>query len=132
MLIMLHYCCYKVIVDFDCCIMIMILLAEYIVDGKFSYHQLPMSTSDVHVSAISCAYQISSLLIGYSFGSFVLYNMTDLTISYSSPYSAQRSSPVTHFVYMEPENDPKCFVYVWVARGNQGSSRYVCTLSTLV
>lgn len=71
------------------------------------------------MSAVNFSAHTSSLFIGYSFGSFVVFSLSDLTVVYSSPYSPQRSSPVTHFVYMEPENDPRSFVYVWVARGNQ-------------
>jgi len=27
--------------------------------------------------------------------------------------------PITHMAYQEPENDPKNFCYIWVARGQQ-------------
>ena len=89
-------------------------------DGKFTY-QSSFSLVDIHVSVVDFVPQISSLFIGYNFGSFVVYNLTDFTLVYSSPYSPQHSPPVTHFVYMEPDNDPKCFIYAWVARGNQRS-----------
>lgn len=96
-----------------------LFFAEFLVDGRFAY-QSSITLSDAFVSAIRFASRMSSLFIGYSFGSFVVYNLSDFTVMYSSPYSPQRSSPVTQFIYMEPENDPKCFVYVWVARGKEG------------
>lgn len=95
-------------------------------DDRFVYQQTSFSSDEIHVSAIYYVPQVSSMFIGFSFGSFVIHNLLDFTIMYSSPCSPERSmSPVTHFVYMEPENDPKCFVYVWVARGNHCHRRKV-------
>lgn len=37
--------------------------------------------------------------------------------SYSSPV-VPHSLPVSHFSYQEPENDPRSFCYLWVARCN--------------
>lgn len=89
-------------------------------DGKFVY-QSSIPLIDVHVSAIDFIPQTSSLFIGYDFGSFVVFSLTDFSLIYSSPYAPQHCSPVTNFIYMEPDDDPKCFIYVWVARGNQRS-----------
>ena len=94
------------------------LNADYVVNGRFFY-QSSFPVSDFYVSALRYAPRISSLLIGYSFGSFIVWDMSSFEAVYSSPFSPQRSSPVVDFIYLEPENDPKYFVYVWVARGNQ-------------
>lgn len=70
------------------------------------------------VTALYFAPRLASLFVGLSFGSFQIYCLSGLTLVYASPSpSPQLLPPVTHFTYMEPENDPKSFVYVWVGRG---------------
>ena len=61
--------------------------------------------------------QLCGLLVGYSFGGFQLYNLTDSNLIFSSPVLLRRlEPPVTHFTFQEPENDPRSFVYIWVTR----------------
>lgn len=83
-----------------------------------NYQELISSRDEVYVSTLYGVEQLSSIFVGFNFGSFIIYNFCNFSITYSSPFSPQRS-PVIHFVYIEPENDPKYFVYLWVARGNQ-------------
>ncbi len=78
----------------------------------------PFPQETVSVTAIDFVPQLSSLLVGYSFGSFHLYSLSGLTLVYASPSpSPQLPPPVTHFTYQEAENDPKSYVYLWVGRG---------------
>lgn len=44
-----------------------------------------------------------------------------LCYSYSSPVDAQ-ALPISYFCYQEPENDPRSFCYLWVARCSGVSS----------
>ncbi len=89
--------------------------------GKFMYLQSLLSTSSVVVTAMYFAPQISALFVGYSFGGFQMYDLSSFQLLHTCAVSAPLS-PVTHFTYVEPENDPRKFVYVWVMRGN---SRFV-------
>ena len=55
-------------------------------------------------------------------GGFQLFNVQRMTVTYSGT-CPKVPSPVTHFTYQEPENDPKNNVYLWVARGNLASAK---------
>eukprot|EP00731_Ephydatia_muelleri_P015547 Em0008g1267a len=86
---------------------------------------------DVAVTALHYVPHLYSLMVGYSFGYFQVFPLTILTSSFSCPYQLMSPDanppPVTHFAYQEPENDPKSFVYLWVARGPcafTGSARF--------
>ena len=91
--------------------------------GQFLYtttsqavtHRFPVDS--LAITALHFVPQILCLLIGYSLGGFQLYDVQKMVVLHSSP-CPKVPSPVTHFVYQEPENDPKNNVYIWVARGN--------------
>ena len=69
------------------------------------------------VTALHLVSQIRCLCVGYSFGGFHIYSLCPLMYICSSPLPQHISAvTVTHFAYMEPENDPRSFVYLWVAR----------------
>lgn len=90
--------------------------------GKFSYMKCDhtemknLSSGAVFVTAIKYIRQTSTLIVGFNFGCFQMWNMEYLTHIYSSQVD-QYSSAVTHFMYQEPENDPRYCCYLWVARG---------------
>ena len=52
---------------------------------------------------------------------YLIVSIPDLcTITYFHRYSSRLENdplPVTNLAYQEPENDPKNFCYIWVARG---------------
>ena len=50
------------------------------------------------VTALHYVPQINSLLVGFNFGSFQIYNLTDLSLDHSNPYS-KISAPVVDFIY---------------------------------
>ena len=55
----------------------------------------------------------------------MMYSVSDMSVVYSSSCSSQRLlSPVHNFIYMEPENDPKLYVYVWVVRGKSAFDKH--------
>ncbi len=93
--------------------------ADFIKEYKFVYQQASFSFTDVNITAIKYAKQITSLLLGFNFGCFVIYSLYSSSVSYISPCSVHRLlPPVIDFAYMEPEEDPRGFVYLWVAKGN--------------
>ncbi|PFX23473.1 Protein ELYS [Stylophora pistillata] len=90
--------------------------------GRFSYASCDFTelkslfSGDVFVTAVKYIRQTSSLVVGFNFGCFQMWNMETLTHVYSSQVG-QYYSAVTHFMYQEPENDPRYCCYLWVARG---------------
>ena len=97
--------------------------------GNFIYQKRPFNPRSVRVTALHLISQIRSLCVGYSFGGFHIYGLSPLMLICSAPLMLHAPSvPVTHFAYMEPENDPRSFVYLWVARGRSPAveQRYAC------
>ena len=73
---------------------------------------LPASVS---VTALYYVPQMCSLFIGYNFGGFHMFSLRELSLQYSCPLSLP--TPIVDFTFLEPENDPRPYVFVWVARG---------------
>ncbi|XP_050304402.1 protein ELYS isoform X2 [Anthonomus grandis grandis] len=69
---------------------------------------------EAEVSALLYSQQLGSLLIGYNFGAFQLWDLSLIEICYTSPI-CDGNIPVTHFTVQEPADDPKSYCYVWVA-----------------
>jgi hypothetical protein len=99
------------------------VLAPYHKKGQFYYcsrnsakiSEFP--SKSLTITALHFVHQMESLLIGYNFGGFQVYNLVKMTIAHGCP-CPKAHLPVTHFTYQEPENDPKNNVYLWVARGS--------------
>ncbi len=77
----------------------------------------------VVVSALSYIPYLGALVIGFNYGAWQLWNVSAvsskgriLTLEFSSPYDSE-ALPVTNFSFQEPENDPRNFAYIWIARG---------------
>ena len=100
--------------SFKCCTVFKIN-ADCYQRGEFVYRKQTFDPNAVEVTALHLVSQIRCLCIGYSFGSFQLYSLCPMMVVCSSPVS--QDVAVTHFAYMEPENDPRSFVYLWVATG---------------
>ena len=84
--------------------------------GETTYFPL----ESVVISRIHYIPQLGGLLVGFNFGSWQLWNLKSLKLDCSSAYegsgSANFTMPITSFAFSEPENDPRNFCYVWVAR----------------
>lgn len=77
----------------------------------------PVNYILVTVSALHHVHLAGTLLIGYSFGGFQVYSLTDSSLLYSLKLNMKRlEPPVTHFAIQEPENDPRPFLYFWTCR----------------
>ncbi|XP_071946058.1 protein ELYS-like [Antedon mediterranea] len=72
--------------------------------------------SGVCVSAITYVPKLGSLFVGFDFGCFQIWRLAAPILEFSSPLT-QVVSPVTHFAYLEPDDDPENFSYMMAARG---------------
>ena len=73
---------------------------------------------DVCVSALALLPHTGLLAVGFHFSCFQLWRLKVPVLEYSSRFEHEDvPTPITHFAYQEPENDPRNFCYVWVARG---------------
>ena len=66
----------------------------------------------VVVSALKHVPQLRSLLVGFNFGSWQIFDLAsglrkDSVVPFSSAYSSESALPVTAFVFQEPEDDPR-------------------------
>ena len=96
---------------------------------QFNYQQKVLPSSAVKVTSLYFVPQLRCLFAGYSFGGFQIYDVSSLNLLYSSTVPQVKPLPaVTHFTIIEPELDPRSFVYVWVARGTSDIAveRYAC------
>jgi hypothetical protein len=71
----------------------------------------------VKVTAIAYERQINSLLVGFNFGCFQIWNMKTFTIESSSIY-ASLTRPVIGFSLIEPQNDPRKCLYLLIAHSS--------------
>ena len=84
--------------------------------GKASH----FDEANVVVTALKYVPQLASLLAGFNFGSWQMFNLMQCSNAaiatssvYSSSYEKDNSLPVTAFSFQEPENDPRNFCYIW-------------------
>ncbi|XP_033102998.1 protein ELYS-like isoform X2 [Anneissia japonica] len=73
-------------------------------------------SGNICVSALTYVPKLGSLLVGFDFGCFQVWRLAAPILEFSSPLT-QVVSPITHFAYMEPDDDPENFSYLMVARG---------------
>lgn len=96
--------------------------------GKNVFHHVSSLNKDtahfdeanVVVSALKYVPQLASLLAGFNFGSWQMFNLMQCSTasnatsaSFSSAYDKDNSMPITSFAFQEPENDPRNFCYIW-------------------
>ncbi|XP_049810772.1 protein ELYS [Schistocerca nitens] len=85
-------------------------------DGKVRCY-LPSYKVDVTcVQYVPC---ITSLLVGYNFGCFEIWDLREQKIRYVSPVMEQ-TIPVAHIAFQEPSDDPRNFCYVWTVHSPSG------------
>ncbi|XP_037090964.1 protein ELYS-like [Pollicipes pollicipes] len=69
--------------------------------------------ADTWVSAVQYVPQLRSLVVGLSFGCFQIWDLETLQMDFASRYEPGLL-PVVSCVFLEPENDPRRFVYLWM------------------
>ncbi|XP_060062460.1 protein ELYS-like [Ylistrum balloti] len=99
----------------------MVLDEEAQCQGEYQYRRCDgtvlklFNTEDVKVTCLKYIPQTGNLVVGFNFGCFQLWKLHIPVLEYSSRLEVD-SVPVTHIAYQEPENDPKNFCYLWMAR----------------
>ncbi|CAH0556685.1 unnamed protein product [Brassicogethes aeneus] len=87
--------------------------------GQEGDDRIHVNKDEVATSAVFYCPQLTSLLVGYNFGAFQLWNLSDLLLVYTSPV-CEEHMPITQFCVQEPDNDPRAFCYVWAVYSNIG------------
>ncbi|XP_069118568.1 protein ELYS-like isoform X2 [Argopecten irradians] len=99
----------------------MVLDEEAQCQGEYQYRRCDgtvlklLNTEDVRVTCLKYIPQTGNLVVGFNFGCFQLWKLHIPVLEYSSRFETDAAS-VTHIAYQEPENDPKNFCYLWMAR----------------
>ncbi|KAG5885554.1 hypothetical protein JTB14_007634 [Gonioctena quinquepunctata] len=87
---------------------------HFILKGPKGDDRIYVNKEEVITSGLYYCSQLTSLLVGYNFGAFQLWDLTTLTLVYTSPV-CEEHLPVTKFAIQEPADDPRAFCYVWVS-----------------
>ncbi|XP_052284768.1 protein ELYS-like isoform X2 [Dreissena polymorpha] len=106
--------------------------------GGFEYQKpdgVVMKTFRLDMVSVTCLKYIPQtglLVVGYNFGCYQLWKLQVPVLEYSSRLESE-PTPVSHIAYQEPENDPKNFCYIWIARGQpeveEGVDPTVCSIA---
>ena len=99
-------------------------LEKCVCDKTYFFYTMPndevmakIPSDTVKITSIKYEKQIDSLLVGFNFGCFQIWNMKTLTIESSSQY-AQVNRPTLGFALLEPQNDPKKCLYLLIAHSS--------------
>ncbi|XP_030746722.1 protein ELYS isoform X2 [Sitophilus oryzae] len=87
---------------------------HFTLKGEKGEDRVHVDSSEAQVSSLFYSPQLASLLIGYNFGAFQLWDLRTLDLIYTSPV-CEDHIPVTHFTVQEPADDPKAYCYIWVS-----------------
>ncbi|XP_050672064.1 protein ELYS isoform X2 [Leptidea sinapis] len=96
-----------------------LLNEDSFIDGQYIFHnpdgsiRMKAKRDHVRVTVLQYIPQLESLAVGYNFGAFQLWNVTDLGLEFTSQVNVE-CLPVTHFGFQEPCDDPRAFCYLWV------------------
>nr|XP_015835953.1 PREDICTED: protein ELYS isoform X3 [Tribolium castaneum] len=85
---------------------------HFTLKGPKGDDRIHVSKDEVAVSALYYCPQLGSLLVGYNFGAFQLYNLMNLELIYTSPVCDEHI-PISHFAIQEPADDPRPVCYIW-------------------
>ncbi|XP_045471901.1 protein ELYS [Harmonia axyridis] len=89
-------------------------------DGSDCVH---VNKEEVLVSALHYCPQLGSILIGYNFGAYQLWNLMCMELVYTSPV-CQEHIPIIKFAIQEPADDPRAFCYVWAVYSTEDLESY--------
>ncbi|EDV23933.1 uncharacterized protein TRIADDRAFT_57661 [Trichoplax adhaerens] len=101
--------------------------AKFQENGKFCYfysdfkQYRSFSKKEAEVTCLKYIQQINCIVAGLKFGGIQFYNLKDYSLIHSVNVFLDdtiNGIPITHFVYQEPEDDPKPFCYLWAASGS--------------
>lgn len=92
-------------------------MPHFILKGPKGDNRIYVNKLEVTVSALHYCPQLGSLLIGYNFGAWQLWNLMTLKLVHTSAIY-ENNIPVTHFAIQEPSDDPRSFCYIWAVYSN--------------
>lgn len=87
---------------------------HFTLKGPKGEHRIHVNKDEVVTSTLNYCPQLTSLLVGFNFGAFQLWDLTTLQLVYTSPICDEHI-PITNFALQEPTDDPRAFCYVWVS-----------------
>lgn len=90
---------------------------HFTLKGPSGDNRIHVNREEVCTSAIYYCNQLTSLLVGFNFGAFQMWDLTSLKLVYTSPVCDEHI-PITQFTLQEPTDDPRAFCYVWVSFSN--------------
>ncbi|XP_066261984.1 protein ELYS isoform X2 [Euwallacea similis] len=90
------------------------LTEHFTLKGEDGEDRVHVNRSELEVSALFYSPQTASLLIGYNFGAFQMWDLRTFNLCYTSPI-CEGNTPITHFSIQEPADDPKAYCYIWVS-----------------
>ncbi|VEN48837.1 unnamed protein product [Callosobruchus maculatus] len=90
---------------------------HFTLKGPQNENKLFVNKEEVSVSKLYYCSQLTSFLVGFNFGAFQLWDLTTLTLVYTSPV-CEDHLPITQFALLEPTDDPRAFCYLWVSYSN--------------
>ncbi|KRT81019.1 hypothetical protein AMK59_5920 [Oryctes borbonicus] len=97
-------------------------LPHFILKGPKGEDRIRFNKADVLVTSLFYSPQLGSLLVGYNFGAWQIWNIVNMTLVYTSPVY-EENIPVSHFAMQEPADDPRAFCYVWAIYSNTDVDR---------
>ncbi|CAH2091399.1 unnamed protein product [Euphydryas editha] len=89
------------------------------IDGQYIFHnpdgtvRMKAKQSHIRVTVLQYIPQLGSLVVGFNFGAFQIWNTLNLKLEFTSQVNVE-CLPVTHFGFQEPCDDPRAFCYLWV------------------
>ncbi|XP_076804145.1 uncharacterized protein LOC143448335 isoform X2 [Clavelina lepadiformis] len=71
--------------------------------------------SDISITSLHFEERVTSLFVGFSFGQFHIFDLQDMSLTFSSELSNYNAT-IKKFAFQEPENDPRNFCYLWIIK----------------
>ncbi|CAG0890866.1 unnamed protein product [Darwinula stevensoni] len=84
---------------------------------------------ELAVTCLTVAHQLTTLCAGFTSGIVQLYDLFSLKCLHTM--ELKEECPVRHLAFMEPENDPREMVYIWVGQNDSEGARGYATLLSL-
>ncbi|KRZ69662.1 Protein ELYS [Trichinella papuae] len=104
----------------------MFLLAEHHFNGTFRtenrFRKVELLLNEISCTALKFQKQSFILAVGFNFGEFLLFDLTEFMSIYFSNFL--KKSIVSGFCFVEPENAIRSTLYCWTFRENLPDHRY--------
>ncbi|KRZ56332.1 Protein ELYS, partial [Trichinella nativa] len=112
--------------DINCTRFVDILAPHHKSNGTFRtrnrYRKVQLLLNEISCTALKFQKQSFILAVGFNFGEFLLFDLTEFTSIYFSNFL--KKSIVSGFCFVEPENAIRSTLYCWTFRENLPDRRY--------